>query len=289
MQHAPHAEKNIPADMIHKGAPDENLARFIERKLGLDKKLGLYDSLAEPAYDLVYNKNSLSILTSVGCPFSCVYCASNYLQPEYKRLPADEVYRRIKKYYGQYGTTSFSFFDDALLVDADKHIIPLLKQCTGSRLGISLHTPNGLHARFITPELAKLMYDSGFRTIRLSLETTDTEKQKTTGGKIYSHEMRKAVKYLYGAGFKAEHLAVYLLVGLPGQSKEEIERDIQVVHGMGVRIELASFTPLPHTSLWNNLEKNNLVSDENILLHNKAVFFLQDKTFIYQRIKGFSC
>jgi len=265
--------------LIHKGAPDDNLAGFIEDKLGLDKKLGKYDPLIEPAYDLVYNKNSLSIMTSVGCPFSCTYCASNYLQPEYKRLPVEVTFKRLEFYHNQYGTTNFSFFDDALLFDSGNHIIPLLKKCISSKLPVSFHTPNGLHARFITAELAKLMYDSGFRTLRLSLETTDTNRQKKTGGKIYSHEMEKSISYLYDAGFKPENFAVYLLVGLPGQSKDEIERDIQVVHNMKARIELASFTPLPHTSVWRNLEKNNIVSKEKILLHNKAVFFLQDKTF----------
>ena len=274
-----HAESNINADLIHQGPPDNKLARFIEKKLGLDNKLGEYDPLAEPAYDLVYNKNSLSVMTSVGCPFSCSYCASNYLQPEYKRLPVDEIFNRLKFYNDKYGTTNFSFFDDALLFDAKNHIIPLLKKCISSNFPVSFHTPNGLHARFITPELAKLMYQSGFRTLRVSLETTDSKRQKQTGGKVYSHEIKKSISYLYEAGFKPENLAVYLLVGLPCQSKDEITQDIQVVHKMNARIELASFTPLPHTSVWNNLEKQSIVSKNEILLHNKAVFFLQDKTF----------
>ena len=43
-------------------------------------------------------------------------------------------------------------------------------------MDIRFHCPNGLHARLIDDELAKLMKESGFRTLRLSLETVNTRK-----------------------------------------------------------------------------------------------------------------
>ena len=43
------------------------------------------------------------------------------------------------------------------------------------RLDIDLrfHTPNALHVREITPDMAQLLHASGFRTIRLGFETSD--------------------------------------------------------------------------------------------------------------------
>ena len=63
--------------------------------------------------------------------------------------------------------TDVAFYDDALLVDAERLLLPVLRAVEGK--GIRFHTPNGLHARLLTPEIAAALVRAGFRTFRLSL------------------------------------------------------------------------------------------------------------------------
>lgn len=277
--HYEHACATLPVDYVHHGPIDHRYARFMTDTLDLAQTPPPFDPLITPAFDLVYNHNSLSVITSIGCPYRCAYCASGYLQPHYKRLDVPEIVRRFENYVDLYDTQHIAFFDDALLYQAQDHIIPLLKEWLKRDRQLYFHTPNGLHARFVTRELAELLFQSGFKTLRLSLETTDAQKQSSTGGKIYSHEMQRSISYLYDAGFKPENVSIYLLIGLPGQTYEEIMTDIHAVHTMGARIDLSAFTPIPHTSVWNNLAYNNSNFTHDPILHNKAIFFLADGNF----------
>lgn len=280
-----HAETILDADYVHRGAPDDRLARFINETLGISAPFEEYDPLVEPAFDLVHNTRSLSLMTSVGCPFTCTYCASNYLQPQYRRLPVDTVIDRLTGYVDRYNTDCFAFFDDALLYQADSHIIPLLRRWRETKRRVTFHTPNGLHARFITDELAQLMFRTGFRSLRLSLETTSVKRQQETGGKVDTAQMQRAVNALYKAGFKPDHFAVYLLVGLPGQSKEEVLTDIHTVHKMGARVDLANFSPIPHTSVWDDLAARGEIGFDEPLAHGKTVYFIQSGTMAIDEMR----
>ena len=85
-----------------------------------------------------------------------------------------------------------------------------------------------MHAQVIDAELAHKMYAAGFKTIRISLETSDVVRQKLTGPKVTNNGFTRAVERLKAAGFTAEDIGVYLLMGLPGQPLKEVVESIQV-------------------------------------------------------------
>jgi radical SAM superfamily enzyme YgiQ (UPF0313 family) len=146
------------------------------------------------------------------------------------------------------GSRDFAFYDDALLYRADDHIKPLLEAVIQAGLDIRLHAPNGLHARFIDPELARLMMKAGFTTIRLSLETIVPGRQEKTGGKVATSDFERAVRHLQRAGFTKEQIGAYLLYGLPGQGFEEVEKGVEFLKGLDVRIHLAELSPIRGTA-----------------------------------------
>lgn len=154
--------------------------------------------------------------TSTGCPFRCAYCASELLSHgKCRRRAPDEVLKEISELYHK-GVRDYAFYDDALLHDADNHIKPILKSIADSGLPVRFHTPNGLHARFVDEEVARLMQRTNFKTVRLSLETTDRERQESTGAKVTNRDLEKAVALLRRYGFTKNEIGVYLMYGLPG-------------------------------------------------------------------------
>ena len=63
---------------------------------------------------------------------------------------------------------------------------------------VSFHTPNGLNAREVDEQLAELMFESSFRTIRLSLESVNPEIQKVqSNNKVTNNLFTKAIQNLY--------------------------------------------------------------------------------------------
>ncbi len=213
---------------------------------------GDLDSYPYPAFDLAGRQDQISILTSRGCPFQCGYCASHLLQDGFRRRNPFKVAEEIEYWHKSFGIRHFSFYDDALLVRPDELAIPLFEKIVQRGLPCHFHCPNGLHLREITPELSRLMYRAGVRTLRFGFETSDAIRQRETGGKVSNENLRRAVAYLTEAGYPPKDIGIYLLCGLPGQSAAEVRESISYVLQCGARPILAEYAPIPGTALWDD-------------------------------------
>ena len=207
------------------------------------------------------------IATSWGCPYRCTYCASHRLQPAFVRRKPTDVVEEIRGCVLG-GIRDLAFYDDALLLDPERHIVPILEGIVRLGLPVRLHAPNGLHARAVTPELARLMHRAGFSTVRLSLETTDRDRQRSSGGKVTTDDFVRATAHLRAAGFGPDQLGAYILAGLLDQPLEEVEAAIRFVHQLGVQAKLALFSPIPGTADGDRA----LAPGADPLLHNDTVY-----------------
>jgi radical SAM superfamily enzyme YgiQ (UPF0313 family) len=181
----------------------------------------------------------------------------------------------------------FAFYDDALLSHPERHAHLLLDQILARGLHCVFHTPNALHAGEIDEELAKKMRRAGFQSIRLGLETSDPERQRQTGGKITNERFVHAVKVLKAAGFTHQELGAYVLVGLPGQTLDEVAQSIRFVHRCGIQVRIAQYSPLPGTREWHRAtEAKGAQLEKEPLLHNNTVFPLIEKAYTWKDIEG---
>lgn len=208
------------------------------------------DTYPFPALDACGTPAYVPILTSIGCPFSCAYCASHYLNPAHARRSPEHVVEEIVYWHRRFGVRDFVFYDDALLMDPERHIIPVLESVLQQGLGLRFHTPNAVHIRYLTGHLARLMQRSGFKTLRLGLETTHFSPERRMDRKVTEAEFQRVARHLNRAGFSGKQVGAYLLTGLPGQSVDELAAAIRTVLTTGITPILAYYTPIPHTSLW---------------------------------------
>ena len=111
------------------------------------------------------------------------------------------------------------------------------------------HTPNGLHARLITREVAQWLKRANFATLRLGVETTALGDARLDA-KLEAGELEAALAYLREAGFAPEAIGVYLLIGLPDQEEAEVAASIRRVKELGATPVLAQYSPIPGTALW---------------------------------------
>jgi radical SAM superfamily enzyme YgiQ (UPF0313 family) len=178
------------------------------------------------------------------------------------------------------GVRNVAFYDDAFLFEAERHALPLLEALAARNLGLSFHLPNGIHARFVTAQVAAALRGAGVRTVRIGFETSDGELQQKTGGKTSNDEFREAVRVLREAGFTREETGAYILYGLPGQKAAEVERSIAFVHGAGAGPRLEAFSPIPGTPIWGEAVRSSPYPlEEEPLFHNKSVYVLGNRGF----------
>jgi hypothetical protein len=210
------------------------------------------------------------LLTSVGCPYRCAFCAGPRLNPVFFQFSPDSILDDIAFARAERGLSHFVFYDDALFINRETHIKPLLKNILQRWSPLTFHSPNGLFARFIDEELAEMMAAARFQEPRLSLETVAPEHRHLISNKVNRKTYLEAVRHLQRAGYGPGDIITYVIMGLPGQTPREVEETAQAALDAGSRVSLSAYSPVPGTPL---SEKSGLCDTDDPLLQNNTVYF----------------
>ena len=80
-------------------------------------------------------------LTARGCPMTCSYCAVRSVSPGFRQRDPKQVADELQWCYDEFGTQNFAFYDDALLLNARKHIHKVLDEVLERRLKVLFPHP----------------------------------------------------------------------------------------------------------------------------------------------------
>lgn len=281
-----HACKNTGADLVFKGSNIHKILLEIHRLSGKGtvENISKISEHGYPDYTLYSTLPYATIRTSRGCPFRCTYCGWYHLDDSYSRADAENIVTYIEYLNKKMNIKNFSFYDDALLYDAENHIIKILEGILEKKIYANFHTPNGLHNRFMTHHIAQLFRKCGFMQPRLALETISEIKQKETGSKTTNEDFLKAVSYLRQAGYGSGEIGAYVLIGLPEQKIQEVEDTVRFAAEHKIRIFLEEYSPIPGTP---DYIKSGLPENADPLKHNNSSFPLHspEQSQKYQKMK----
>ena len=273
-----HAREHSGADRVVAGPGEAAIGPLLEEITGcsppgaISPDLADLDSRPYAALDLLEHPSYIPILTSRGCPLDCDYCASRQLQPVYRRRDPRAAAAELVYWQDRTGLVDAAFYDDALLLGASDHLLVILAELARSGRTFRFHTPNGLHARLITREVAGWLKRGNFATLRLGVETTALGAARLDA-KLQAGELEAALAYLQEAGFAPNEIGVYLLIGLPDQAEAEVATSVLRVKELGATPVLASYSPIPGTALWPRAvatSRFDLAADP--LFHNNSLF-----------------
>ncbi len=279
-----HAERYSGADMVIPGSWVEALGGPLGDVLGgipvLERGL---PSGGFPGETSLYPDSGFGIARlSEGCPLKCSYCASSKLSGAYRRHDVGRLFSEIAAKADR-GCSDIAFYDDALLAEAGRGVMPLLRLIVSAGIPCRFHTPNGLHSRLMTREIADLFYAAGFKTVRLSFDRTGLDAGSP---KASAKHLERAGRALEEAGYRIDEIKVYTLIGLGGQEDADMLETFRIIKGCGMGIAAAQYAPVPGTGLFEEDCRRIPELESEPLLHNSSVGVLWDYDLDrYERLK----
>ena len=263
-----HARIHSGADLVLPGPFENNLER-VEAFIGCAlPRMDPTEML--PAHRLIAGADSAAFLTSRGCPFDCVYCGVKKLYPHYVKYPMERVMREIRYLALELKIADQALFDDAFLLETER-ALALLHEMAQIGAPLRLHAASGLSCKGITAEVARAMHGAGFTTIRLGLETADQQRHTELGGKLRLDEFYAAVDNLLQAGYASSEIGVYVMVGMPGQSRSEVEMTLNELSRLGLQPHLSEYSPVPGSPLFGEATKASRYDLSEPLCHNPTL------------------
>ena len=254
-----HAE-NLGADFLVPGTNLEPLWKYV----------GIEPDTKQPALWQAYEKLNVGILKlSEGCPFNCTYCSVPKVYGKFKARSLERSLAELELLVNL-GVQNIAFYDDALLFEAEKVLVPFLNEVIKRNIKVNFHTPNGLHARFISKKIAELMIQAGVKTFYLGFESASMQWQKETGAKVFCDELTQAVEHLTSTGAEPTNISAYQILGHPHIDTQQLEITMRFANSLGIRGTLADFSPIPGTPDGEYCRK--WVDMAEPLMHNKTAF-----------------
>lgn len=264
------------ADLIVRNNEIGRFYDFLEDSLSIKLKYRPhfygFEGVPYPCFDLYGTPYFVPLLTSYGCIYRCAYCSTPFMYPRIIRRSPVEVIDEVRYWQGS-GVNRFVLYDDNFLYDKKNHAVPILKGLVGLTYKPDIYNPNALNAAFIDEEIGELLLNSGFKEIRIGLESIDPDTQKKTGNKIDKKGFERAVLNLIKAGFEASSIVVYILAGLPFQKWTDVKDAIDYLIDLGLRPHIAEYTPIPHTRLFDEyMAYARYPIGEEPIFQNNALF-----------------
>jgi coproporphyrinogen III oxidase-like Fe-S oxidoreductase len=150
---------------------------------------------------------------------------------------------------------------------------------------LRLHAPDGLFIDAVDRELAGLMLEAGFKTLRFGLETMNSARQKSMGGKVDVKRFSQKIGLLFKAGFKEKEIGADIMAGLPGQRVSEVEDTIRYAQSIGIKAKLCNFSPIPFTRYGETVFKQNPQVSREPLFQNDTAMPLWNHEFTWESIR----
>ena len=147
-----------------------------------------------------------------GCHRSCSFCVMRRSTNGGMRLaPVERILATIPDYAPKVGLVGAAVSDHPQL-------IPLIRAIVDGGRQVSL---SSLRADRITPELAELLAKGGYRTLTVASDGASERLRAMMMKNIKEKHLRRCAELV--RKYKLRHLKLYMIVGVPNETPEDIE------------------------------------------------------------------
>ena len=248
------------------------LTRDVQDKTIVHKLLDI-DKVAFPKYhkfDLAKYGNSITIASSRGCVYKCIFCgAPKFLGKKWRAFKLERMIEEFEYWYGK-GFREF-YFSDSLFVLNKKRVIDFCAYIVKNGYNDVVFTADGVRADHLTLEILQCMKNANFTSINIGVESVNDETLKFFDkGETFS-QIDSAISMADSLGF---NITVYLIIGAPTESYRDAIRSIDypLKYKHIINSVVSKLLPIKGTKYYSYAIENKLVKDESIYYPELEVY-----------------
>jgi len=197
-----------------------------------------------------YYKSYMSVFTSRGCPYGCIYC-HNIFGKRFRPRSVENVLSEITTLYERYDLHEIHILDDTFNVNKAR-ALEFCSRVRKSGLQVKITFPNGLRGDILDEELIDALAGAGMYSSAIGVESGSEKIQKSIEKNVNLQKLQRSIDRLYRKGIVTHG---FFMVGFPGETKEDILKTIAFASNS--KLTTASFhslvpfegTPLYHKVL----------------------------------------
>lgn len=163
----------------------------------------------------------MHLITSRGCPFNCAFCSKAVFGRKLRMRSAGNIVNEIEELIKKYNVKEIKFYDDDFTLNmkrAEEICDEILKR------GVKIPWSCTTRVDLVNEKLLKKMKKAGCWLISYGAESASQDLLNTINKGITIDQIRQAFKWTKKAGIRT---LAYFMIGLPGETKESIEKSIK--------------------------------------------------------------
>ncbi len=200
---------------------------------------------------------STSVLFSRGCPFNCSFCANLIQSKIVFRLP-ELIIKEIEYLKQSYGVEALAIKDDNIINANEKCSTATLTAI--EKTGVKWR--GNCRANGVSEKTIKLAKQCGCVDLAIGIESVCQNVLNNINKRLNIEKAKIFLGYLkkYEIGIRLN-----LIIGLPGEPKDILEKSIKFIEETKPSSVLLSIlTPVPGSDMFENPEKYGMIFDKNI-------------------------
>ena len=201
----------------------------------------------------------LSLITSRGCIYKCVYCAASKIWNTIRFHSADYVARMVEYVVSAFGVHHIWFADDHFALNKSR-----LRNITSLLLEKQISISAGINCRIESydDEMAQILKDLGVKAIAVGLETGSDRMLKSikNGSRLSVAEEKIIVERMVADGFEVHGM---FMMNLPGETIDDLKQTRDFIYSLPLsKCSVAIATPYYGTEWWEIALKQGIISDD---------------------------
>lgn len=215
------------------------------------------------AFEYEGSEREVSIVTSRGCPFGCIFCGNHlHMGRRFRGHSPARVLRHMALLIETYGVRHFHVEDDNFSFDGER-LDAILSGILERRWRITWDAPNGIRADTLTPGLLEKIRRTGCTYLTVGVESGNQEVLKKVVRKALSLE---AVEQTAAACRRSQiDVHAFYIVGFPGETPAQIDDTFALAQRLYRRYDVVPHVsmarPLPGTELYRLCEERGFLTD----------------------------